>query len=71
MRPFRSALRRGLCVDKNGFFALRSRRWLTPQASALLRLRKSFALVTARKDRPAVLAFLDALASDETRAALE
>ncbi|MCP3374710.1 molybdopterin biosynthesis protein [Bradyrhizobium cajani] len=30
-----------------------------------------FALVTARKDRPAVRAFLDALASNEARAALE
>ncbi len=30
-----------------------------------------FALVAARKDRPAVRAFLDALASDQTRAALE
>jgi molybdate-binding protein len=30
-----------------------------------------FALVTARKQRPAVQAFLDALASDESRAALE
>ena len=30
-----------------------------------------FALVAARKDRPAVRAFLDALASDEARAALE
>jgi putative molybdopterin biosynthesis protein len=30
-----------------------------------------FALVTARKQRPAVQAFLDALASDETHAALE
>ncbi len=30
-----------------------------------------FALVTARKDRPAVRAFLDALGSDEARAALE
>jgi putative molybdopterin biosynthesis protein len=30
-----------------------------------------FALVTARKQRPAVVAFLDALASDESRAALE
>ncbi|MBR0785107.1 molybdopterin biosynthesis protein [Bradyrhizobium iriomotense] len=30
-----------------------------------------FALVTARKDRPAVQAFLDALGSDEARAALE
>src|SRR6202012_644546 len=30
-----------------------------------------FALVTARKQRPAVLAFLAALASDESRAALE
>ncbi|MGY4421465.1 molybdate-binding protein [Bradyrhizobium sp. JR6.1] len=29
-----------------------------------------FALVTARKQRPAVQAFLDALASDEGRAAL-
>jgi putative molybdopterin biosynthesis protein len=29
-----------------------------------------FALVTARKQRPAVQAFLDALASDESRAAL-
>jgi putative molybdopterin biosynthesis protein len=30
-----------------------------------------FALVTARKQRPAVEAFLDSLASSETRAALE
>ena len=30
-----------------------------------------FALVTARKNRPAVRAFLEALASEETRAALE
>ena len=29
-----------------------------------------FALVTARKQRPAVQAFLDALASEESRAAL-
>ena len=30
-----------------------------------------FALVTARKERPAVQAFLESLASEETRAALE